>query len=111
MTRLSQLTIATVLVLAASAVGAQQYRDDYASSYAAGQENVSYAYAQVTRVDPIYETVRTRVPQEQCYGVASYDVEYVHQGQTFMSRLPYDPGDRLRVRVSVQPVDEGTAYR
>jgi uncharacterized protein YcfJ len=172
-------------VLLASGAATAQYRDEYARDYAAGQENVSYAYAQVTRVDPIYETVRTRVPEERCYGdqrrdggdptggtvigalvgaalgnqvgkgdgrdaatvagavvggaigrnvdrnngsassggcrvvdvereqrrVASYDVEYVHQGQTYMSRLPYDPGDRLRVRVAVTPVEEGTAYR
>jgi hypothetical protein len=38
-------------------------------------------------------------------------VEYVHQGKTYMSRLPYDPGDRLRVRVSVTPVDDSTGYR
>lgn len=176
----------TLLVLLASSasVAMAQYRSE-PPAYASGQENVSYAYAQVTRVDPIYETIRTRVPEEQCDGtvvrdggdptggtvlgalvgaalgnqvgkgdgrraatvagavvggavgrnidrnngsatrencrivdiereerrVASYDVEYVHQGQTYMSRLPYDPGHRLRVRVSVQPVDEGTAYR
>jgi uncharacterized protein YcfJ len=174
-----------IAALAASGVASAQYRDDDAPAYASGQENVSYAYAQVTRVDPIYETVRTRVPEERCYGddrrdaddgtggtvigalvgaalgnqvgggdgrkaatvagavvggaigrnvdrnngtgnrdgcrtvdvereerrVASYDVEYVHQGQTYMSRLPYDPGDRLRVRVAVTPVDEGTGYR
>lgn len=180
------LAIAVATALAAGHVSAQQYRSDVVSrDYVSGMENVSYAYAQVTRVDPIYETVRTRVPQEQCYGsevrdggnptggtvigalvgaalgnqvgkgdgrdaatvagavvggaigrnidrndgsatrggcrvvevereerrVASYDVEYVHQGKTYMSRLPYDPGDRLRVRVSVQPVDEGTVYR
>lgn len=174
-----------IAALAASGAASAQYRDDYAPTYASGQENVSYAYAQVTRVDPIYETVRTRVPEERCDGrevrdggdptggtvigalvgaalgnqvgkgdgrdaatvagavvggtigrnvdrnngsatrggcrvvdvereerrVASYDVEYVHQGQTYMSRLPYDPGDRLRVRVAVTPVDEGSGYR
>jgi uncharacterized protein YcfJ len=176
-----------VAVAVASGAASAQYRDDYAPAYASGQENVSYAYAQVTRVDPIYETVRTRMPEEVCGGeeirevrrsnggtvvgalvgaalgntvgsgdgrqaatvagaviggaigrnsdknnervvvrdagcrvvdvereqrrVASFDVEYVHQGQTYMSRLPYDPGDRLRVRVAVTPVDEGTAYR
>ena len=178
------LAVATLTVAGAASA---QYVDGGLPTYASGQENVSYAYAQVTRVDPIYETVRTRVPEEVCDGeeirevrrsnggtfvgaivgaalgntvgsgdgrqaatvagaviggaigrnvdnnnervvvrdpacrlvdvereerrVASYDVEYVHQGQTYMSRLPYDPGDRLRVRVSVQPVDEGTVYR
>lgn len=33
-----------------------------------------------------------------------YDVEYVHRGVKYRSRLPYDPGNRVRVRVSVTPV-------
>ncbi|KAA2284537.1 glycine zipper 2TM domain-containing protein [Arenimonas fontis] len=32
-----------------------------------------------------------------------YDVEYMYKGEKYMSRLPYDPGNRLRVRVSVTP--------
>lgn len=176
-----------IAVLLASGTTAAEYRNDFIRGHASGQENVSYAYAQVIRVDPIYETVRTRVPETICGGeeireipgsnsgtvvgalvgaalgntvgsgdgrqaatvagaviggaigrnsdrpreqvivrdagcrvveverehrrVASYDVEYVHQGQTFMSRLPYDPGDHLRVRVAVTPVDEGVIYR
>ena len=185
MIRLPHRPFALLLAVAAGAASAQPYRDDPTRGYVAGPENVSYAYAQVTRVDPVFETVRTRVPQERCYDseireggdptggtvigalvgaalgnqvgkgdgrdaatvagavvggaigrnidrndgstrgggcrvvevereerrVASYDVEYVHQGQTYMSRLPYDPGDRLRVRVSIQPVDESTVFR
>lgn len=34
----------------------------------------------------------------------AYDVDYVHHGVKYRSRLPYDPGNRLRVRVSVTPV-------
>lgn len=34
----------------------------------------------------------------------AYDVDYKHKGVTYRSRLPYDPGNRLRVRVSVTPV-------
>lgn len=33
----------------------------------------------------------------------AYDVDYVHKGVKYRSRLPYDPGNRLRVRVSVTP--------
>ncbi|NZA25137.1 hypothetical protein H0E84_01955 [Luteimonas sp. SJ-92] len=33
-----------------------------------------------------------------------YDVDYVHKGVKYRSRLPYDPGNRVRVRVSVTPV-------
>jgi uncharacterized protein YcfJ len=34
----------------------------------------------------------------------AYDVEYVHRGVKYRSRLPYDPGNRVQVRVSVTPV-------
>lgn len=34
----------------------------------------------------------------------AYDVDYVHHGVKYRSRLPYDPGDRLRVRVSIMPI-------
>nr|WP_233671440.1 hypothetical protein [Luteimonas cellulosilyticus] len=34
----------------------------------------------------------------------AYDVDYVHKGVKYRSRLPYDPGNRMRVRVSVTPV-------
>jgi len=33
----------------------------------------------------------------------AYDVDYVYRGMKYRSRLPYDPGNRLRVRVSVMP--------
>ena len=33
----------------------------------------------------------------------AYDVGYVYRGMKYRSRLPYDPGNRLRVRVSVMP--------
>jgi uncharacterized protein YcfJ len=34
----------------------------------------------------------------------AYDVDYVHHGIKYRSRLPYDPGNRLRVRVSITPI-------
>ena len=33
----------------------------------------------------------------------AYDVDYVYKGAKFRSRLPEDPGNRLRIRVSVTP--------
>jgi len=53
-----------------------------------------------------YESV-----ERQCHPVDSgyqqrvigYDVEYRYRGEVYMSRLQFDPGDRLRVRVSVTP--------
>lgn len=37
--------------------------------------------------------------------INGYDVEYRFRGETYMSRLNYDPGERMRVRVSVTPAD------
>lgn len=151
-----------------------------------GIENVSYAYAEVLRSQPFYESVRVNRPREECYEdtvvhregssgtggavvgaiiggvlgnqvgkgsgrkaatvagavaggaigsetarrnnperyyessetrcrivdgwederrVAGFDVEYSYRGQVYMSRLPYDPGERLRIRVSVTPAE------
>ena len=37
----------------------------------------------------------------------AYDVDYVVRGVKYRSRLPADPGNRLRVKVSVTPVVPG----
>jgi uncharacterized protein YcfJ len=37
--------------------------------------------------------------------IVGYDVEYRYRGEIYLARLAYDPGDRLRVRVSVTPAD------
>ena len=33
----------------------------------------------------------------------AFDVDYVYKGMKYRSRLPHDPGNRLRVRVSITP--------
>lgn len=38
----------------------------------------------------------------------AYDVDYVYKGSKYRSRLPRDPGSRLRVRVSVTPYLAGS---
>lgn len=47
-------------------------------------------------------TVSERHSEERLDG---YRVSYRYQGQTFSTRMDHDPGDRIRVRVSVSPVD------
>ncbi|UAY76399.1 MULTISPECIES: hypothetical protein [Pseudoxanthomonas] len=37
----------------------------------------------------------------------AYDVDYVYKGTKYRSRLPEDPGNRLRIRVSVTPYAPG----
>lgn len=176
-----------ILLLTASPIGlAQSPYDDRRGPV---PENISYGYADVLRVDPIYDTVMTSEPREECYErqgqyrersggdptggtvlgaiiggalgnqvgkgdgrkaatvagaviggaigrdidqnngsaggryerggttcrvvqvqreerrVVGYDVEYRYRGEVFMSRLDYDPGERMRVRVAIAPAD------
>ena len=58
------------------------------------------------------EQERVTLPRSTCRMVPverefrrpiAYDVDYVFKGMKYRSRLPYDPGNRLRVRVSVMP--------
>ncbi|GAA0242386.1 glycine zipper 2TM domain-containing protein [Rhodanobacter caeni] len=56
-----------------------------------------------------YETTQTRCRQVSTVSeqrrIVGYDVEYKYRGEVYVSRLNYDPGERLRVRVNVQPAD------
>ncbi|MBK8069706.1 MAG: glycine zipper 2TM domain-containing protein [Rhodanobacteraceae bacterium] len=166
-------------LVAAQPRGYSEYPED---------ENVRLVYADVLRVDPVYESVRVNEPREECYDtevsrrggryentntgtivgaliggalgnqvgkgdgrraatvagaviggavgrevdandnpsrtyrgvetrcrvvesgyderrIVGYDVEYRYRGEVFFSRLGYDPGEKLRVRVSVEPAD------
>ena len=35
--------------------------------------------------------------------ILGYDVEYRYHGDVYASRLSYDPGARMRVRIDVSP--------
>ena len=90
--------------------------------------NVRTEYAQVLRVEPVYQALRAYAVEQRCdnpaesAGVAqtnrncrptrverefqrpvAYDVDYIHRGVKYRSRLPIDPGKRLKVRISVTP--------
>lgn len=120
-------------------------------------ENVRMDYAQVLRVEPVYQTLRATRMEQRCDGKPAkpmekaeagglsrfvgavrnvlvpepdqtatvsptmdencsmvpverefrrpiaFDVDYVYKGSKYRSRLPTDPGNRVRVRVSVTP--------
>lgn len=55
-----------------------------------------------TTQQTVCRPVDNYAPQQQ---IVAYDVEYRYRGEVYMSRLPYDPGERLRVRVTVAPAD------
>lgn len=35
--------------------------------------------------------------------LAAYEVDYMYKGSKYRSRMPYDPGNRIKLRVSVAP--------
>jgi uncharacterized protein YcfJ len=37
--------------------------------------------------------------------IDGYDVEYEYSGERYRTQLPYDPGDRIRIRVDVSPAE------
>jgi uncharacterized protein YcfJ len=47
---------------------------------------------------------RCRVVDQWENRLTGYDVAYQYAGRTYHALLPYDPGPRLQVRVSVEPV-------
>lgn len=56
-----------------------------------------------------YESTQTECRQVNSVSeqrrIIGYDVEYRYRGEVYTSRLSYDPGERLRVRVQVEPAD------
>ena len=141
------LALVPVLLLSALAVGPARAQDT--GTTIVQPENVRMDFAQVMRVQPIYQVLRATRMEPRCpddahaaseeKGLAkivgavkgamshkpdppeknencemvpvvrefrrpiAYDVDYVYRGTKYRSRLPYDPGNRLRVRVSVSP--------
>jgi uncharacterized protein YcfJ len=56
-----------------------------------------------------YTTTQTNCRQVNAVSeqrrIMGYDVEYRYRGEVYMSRLNYDPGERMRVRVNISPAD------
>ena len=61
------------------------------------------------RGDRTYQDSVTRCDQVRAVSserqLVGYDVEYRYRGEVYLSRLNYDPGERLRVRVAISPAD------
>ena len=87
--------LSLALLAATSPMGPAQARPDHV------EENVTYAWAQVLHATPVVLDGR----------LVGYDVAYQYKGVQYMSRLPYDPGSRLRIRITVVPVLAGEARR
>lgn len=187
MWRVAMVKILLVAACAASvALAGPVQAQDRGYSEDRGADNVRLAWADVLRVDPIYETYESSRPREDCYEapvgghvdtrgnntagtvigaivggalgnqvgngdgrkaatvagaliggaignnsarrddryysgtetrcatvgeryserrIVAYDVQYRYRGDVFMSQLDYDPGERMRVRVSITPAE------
>ena len=68
--------------------------------------NGGYARRDYRETRP-YDVERCDVRYDEEYErhIEGYRVTYVYEGRTRTTRLPYDPGDRIRVRVDVHPED------
>jgi uncharacterized protein YcfJ len=53
----------------------------------------------------VVERCETRYDSSYRERVDGYRVTYEYQGREYTTRLPYDPGDRIRVRVAVTPAE------
>ncbi len=53
------------------------------------------------------EVERCRTVQDVREVTAGFDVRYRYAGREFVTRMPYEPGRRIRIAVDVRPVIEG----
>ena len=66
-------------------------------------------YTEVERRPVTREVERCRTVQEVREVPVGFDVRYRYGGREFMTRMPFDPGRRLRIAVDVHPAEEGPA--
>lgn len=55
------------------------------------------------RSEPIRVNCRVVPVEREFRRPIAYDVDYIYKGTKYRSRLAEDPGNRLRIRVSVAP--------
>ena len=78
----------------------QRYGNDYDQAYEGCYLGAGGGYGR-------YETVsRCEVTQEYRNEeqIIGYDVSYKYNGHVYQTRMPYDPGKKIKVKVTVQPV-------
>lgn len=66
------------------------------TAYARG----SYGTARYSR--PV-ERCATRYQDRQERRIDGYNVTYRYRGQTYATRMPYDPGKKIKVRIDIRP--------
>jgi uncharacterized protein YcfJ len=68
-------------------------------------QNAPRQSVEVERVPVERNVQRCRTVDEVREATVGFDVRYEYQGRQLTTRLPYDPGRMLRIRVDVQPLE------
>jgi uncharacterized protein YcfJ len=76
---------------------------DVAARRAARSGADRYAATAYERAAYVVERCEVRYEQRWEERVEAYDVTYRYRGREYRTRMPYDPGPQLRVRVDVRP--------
>ena len=80
-------------------------RGNDAATIAGTMIGASIGHGPVRRVEysrPV-ERCDTRYQSRQERRIDGYDVVYRYQGQQYATRMPYDPGKKIKVRVDIRP--------
>lgn len=80
-------------------------RGNDAATVAGTMLGAAIARGPVERVEysrPV-ERCETRYRNQREQRIDGYDVVYRYNGQKFSTRMPYDPGNRIKVRVDIRP--------
>ncbi|GAB2505859.1 hypothetical protein GCM10027084_20380 [Pseudoxanthomonas sangjuensis] len=64
--------------------------------------------AQAANPEPERKPNCRTVTQQDAQAPIAYDVDYMYKGMKYRARLPEDPGNRLRIRISVTPYLPGS---
>ncbi len=71
-----------------------------------GNNDAPYSSVEVERRPVTREVERCRTVQEVRDVPMGYDVTYRYGGREFVTRMPFDPGRRLRVEVDIRPIED-----
>ncbi len=69
-----------------------------------GYSNASRRYGSETR-EEVVQRCDVRYEREYEERIDGYRVTYEYNGREYTTRLPYDPGERIKVRVAVAPAE------
>lgn len=70
-----------------------------------GHDSATRSSRSAVPEERVVERCQTRYESSYRERVDGYRVTYEYQGREYTTRLPYDPGDRIRVQVAVSPAE------